>query len=89
MDVGAHLLARNQTLASDPLMIRLRTEYTARRAAEEAAQREATTAEEASRFAPPPGGWPAPTGCDCAQCRGLARRGLLEAVPRQEISRAW
>ena len=82
MDVGAHLLARNHMLGREPLMIRLRTEYAARRAAEEAAQRQVETAGRPlgsrRRLAV---GWRR-TGCDCAECRALARRGLLGALPR-------
>jgi hypothetical protein len=88
MDTTAYLLARNQTLARDSFMRRLRTEYAARRSADVAAQRQAESAGGATRFAPS-GGWPAPTGCDCAECRALARRGLLEGLPRREITRAW
>lgn len=71
------LLARNAELGADPLMRRLRGQFAAQEAAAERELVAAAAEAELSRFAPPPGGWPAPAGCDCDACRDRAARGLL------------
>jgi hypothetical protein len=89
--LGDYLLSRNEALAADPLMRRLRGQFAAREAAAERELVAAAAEAEVSRFAPPPGGWPAPSGCDCRQCRDSAARGLLTraTVIQTRPGRPW